>query len=137
MQRIELVLDRVCKAGLFLFNNLLNQALLLEGEGLSLQASPSQLFLLSFDRSGLMVTGISTLFFKVGDIKHVHVHQAIILLVCEHRFALIALNSVEALPIVSNQFVLNLCFQLFEAVLDLHLELSGCIFYVVQSCCVC
>ena len=126
MQRIELVLDRVCKVGLFLLNNLLNQALLLEGEGLALQASPSQLFLLGLGCGGLVVIEVATLFFEVGDIKHVHVHQAIILLV-ERRFALIALNCVQACPIVSNQLVLNLSFQLFKAVLDL-------ILYVIHSC---
>ena len=126
MQRIELVLDRVRKAGLFLLNNLLNQALLLEGEGLALHASSSQFLLLGLGCSGLVVIEVATLFFEVSDIKHVHVHQAIILLV-ERRFALIALNCIQACPVVSNQFVFNLCFQLFKAVLDL-------IFYVVHSC---
>ena len=81
VQRIELVLDRVCKAGLFLLNDLLNQALLLEGQCLALQASPSQLLLFGLGCGSLGVARVATLFFEVGDIKHVHVHQAIILLV--------------------------------------------------------
>ena len=105
------------ESGLLFFNDLLDQALLFEGQSLPLESGPGKLLLLFSICSGGcsidLIVRVATFLLQIGHVKHVNIHKTIVLLL---QVTLIALDSaMQRLhgALVANQFIFDLCFELF------------------------